>query len=237
MEEGEIMSKIIPNTFQTPNILTDEFMSLLHGDEIKCYLAVTRKTLGWLKREDRISKSQLAKMTGLSEPRITDCMKNLVEFGLVVRKSENNAENHGIEWALELDDTKINRGKMQDRAYQIDQKNAQRTAKMRAGGGMSHNGGVCATEDTKAIKKDVFYFYQNNIEFITQHNREVILGLVEDYTEEWVLEAFKECVERNKKNLKYATAILKSWKASGYKADTRQPKTPATYTPPANVLW
>jgi phage replication O-like protein O len=225
------MSKIIPNTFQTPNILTDEFMSILDGDEIKCYLAVTRKTLGWLKRADRISKSQLADITGLSDGRITDCMKNLVSFGLVIRKSENNSQNHGIEWALELDDAKINRAKMQERAYQASQKNAQRTAKMRAGGGHVTHGGACVTEDTKAIKEDVFFFYQNNIEFLSQYNRDYLKSLIEDYTEEWVLAALKECAERNKRNLKYATAILKSWKADGFKVDTRKKETEAEAEP------
>jgi len=216
------MSKIIPNTFQTPNILTDEFMSMLHGDEIKCYLAVTRKTLGWLKRADRISKSQLAELTGLSDGRITDCMKNLVSFGLVVRKSENNPQNQGIEWALELDDAKINRARMNSRAYETSQKNAERTAKMRLAGGAVAHDPPCDTQHTKAIKEDVFFFYQNNIEFLSQHNRDYLKSLIEEYTEDWVLEALKECAERNKRNLKYATAILKGWKADGFKVDTRK---------------
>ena len=234
------MSKIIPNSFQTPNILTDEFMSLLDGDEVKCYLAVTRKTLGWLKMSDRISKSQLMEMSGLSEGRVTDCMKNLVSFGLVVRKSENNAENHGIEWALQMDDSKIMFGLMNGRAHQRTQNNAQRTAKMREGVGMSHIGGGCATADTKAIKKDVFYFYQNNIELLTQYNRDFLQSLVDEYTEEWVTEALKECIERGKRNLKYAAAVLKGWKADGFKVDTRKTKTPSArpaYTPPADVKW
>jgi len=123
-----------------------------------------------------------------------------------------------------MDDSKIKRALMHDRQYQKDKKNAERTARMRDGVGMSDIGGTCVTENTKAIKKDAFYFYKNNIEQLNEYNSGMLKSLIDDYTEEWVIEALKECVERNKRNLKYATAILKSWKADGFKVDTRKPK-------------
>ena len=46
VEANPAPSKIIPNTFQTPNALTDEVMRLLSGNEVKCYLVIVRKTFG-----------------------------------------------------------------------------------------------------------------------------------------------------------------------------------------------
>jgi len=85
-------SKIIPNTFQTPNLLTDDgLMALLSGNEVKCYLVVIRKTFGWRKERDRIAKSQITQATGLMKPTVDDCMAILVKFGLVLCTAENNA--------------------------------------------------------------------------------------------------------------------------------------------------
>ncbi|MDG6857184.1 hypothetical protein [Glaesserella parasuis] len=41
------MSKFIPNSFQVPNAVVDELMSVLSGAEFKCYMLVVRQTTGW----------------------------------------------------------------------------------------------------------------------------------------------------------------------------------------------
>lgn len=96
-------SKIIPNSFQVPNYFVDTCMRYLHGNEMKCVTVISRKTFGWHKSSDRISKSQLMELTGLSKETIDEVMSNLVAFGLVIRVSENDARNRGTEWALQLD--------------------------------------------------------------------------------------------------------------------------------------
>lgn len=101
-------SKIVPNTFQTPNTLVDDFMRYLTGNETKCYLVIVRKTLGWLKRRDRISLSQIMEFTGMSEGPARESMKELCRFGLVNRTAENDPnKNLGPEYELELDEMKI----------------------------------------------------------------------------------------------------------------------------------
>lgn len=81
---------------------------------------------------------------------------------------------------------------------------------------------------------EVFSFYSNNVELLTSYNSEIISGLIDDYSPEWVLEAFKECIQYNKRSLKYAEKILQGWKAHGFKVDTRQkskaPGVPAKMT-------
>lgn len=142
-------SKIVPNTFQTPNVLVDDLMRLMTGDEVKCYLVVVRKTFGWLKRTDRIAKSQIMELTGLSDGTVDDCMKSLVKYNIVKRLSENDpAKNYGVEWEIQTDDSAIYYGSLQGRANDKAAINATRTAKMRAGGGdvaqpqvVAHTGG------------------------------------------------------------------------------------------------
>lgn len=106
------LSKIEPNTFQTPNTLCDDgVMAALTGNETKCYLAVVRKTLGWHKTKDRISKSLLMQITGLGREAVDSCMDALVEYGLVLRLEENDPKNnHGILWGLQTDDRQIKYG-------------------------------------------------------------------------------------------------------------------------------
>ncbi len=60
----EPSSKIIPNSFQTPNFFVDACLAYLTGNEYKCLSFLARKTFGWQKRSDRISKSQIALVTG-----------------------------------------------------------------------------------------------------------------------------------------------------------------------------
>ena len=83
------MSKVdFPNTFQSPNsIIDDGVMALLNGNEFKCLVACQRCILGWEKhrvtRQDRISISQLVKMTGLSSPTVAKAMTLLDKVHLV----------------------------------------------------------------------------------------------------------------------------------------------------------
>lgn len=106
---SEEKSRIVPNTFQTPNVLVDDYMHHLTGNETKCYLVIVRKTLGWLKRRDRLALSQIAELAGLGDGPTRESMKELCKYGLVNKTAENDPfKNQGPEYELELDDMKIN---------------------------------------------------------------------------------------------------------------------------------
>lgn len=77
-------SDLSPNFFQCPNILVDKFFKDLSGSELKCYLAIIRKTTGWHKKEDRISISQFMELTGLSNRSVIDACTKLESLGLIV---------------------------------------------------------------------------------------------------------------------------------------------------------
>lgn len=53
-----------PNYTQTPNILFDKWLPHLGEVELKVLMVIIRKTFGYHKQRDRISISQLVKMTG-----------------------------------------------------------------------------------------------------------------------------------------------------------------------------
>ena len=65
---GNCMSnKFIPNSFQVPNVLVDEYITKLSSHSFKLLLFIIRKTRGWQKHKDSISATQLAKVVGLKK--------------------------------------------------------------------------------------------------------------------------------------------------------------------------
>lgn len=80
-------SRFIPNSFIIPNSVVDELMADMSGVELKCYLFVVRKTKGWNKECDAISLAQFVKFTGAGKTAVVDALKNLVDLGLLVKKT------------------------------------------------------------------------------------------------------------------------------------------------------
>lgn len=72
-----------PSHTQTPNDLFDHWIPLLNESELKTLLVIIRKTFGWHKVHDRISLSQLERLTGLSETSILGAIKSLTQKGVI----------------------------------------------------------------------------------------------------------------------------------------------------------
>lgn len=77
------MSIPFPNYTQVPNIIMDQYLTILTGLELKILLIICRKTLGWHKLSDRISLSQLEKLTESSRSQIIESIKTLLEKNLI----------------------------------------------------------------------------------------------------------------------------------------------------------
>jgi hypothetical protein len=140
---AKVYSQIIPNSFQTPNILVDKINRYLSGDEIKCYIFIVRKTFGWHKIHDRIAISQIVSNTGLSEATTRAAMVELVRFGLVVIVEENDPKlNEGRSWAIQLDDARIDWKLLHFRTSKKKMKDKSRItiARSRIGGSVVQNG-------------------------------------------------------------------------------------------------
>lgn len=89
------MDKLIPNSTQIPNILTDFVFPGIGEAELKCLIYVCRRTYGFHKERDRISLSQfingikgkdnkaLDRGAGISRPSVVEGLRNLTGAGLI----------------------------------------------------------------------------------------------------------------------------------------------------------
>lgn len=78
-----------PNYTQVPNEFFDVMAKDLSEAELRVFLAIARKTFGWSKRRDKISLSQLEKMTGLSRQSVLEGLngrRGKIGSGLVEKK-------------------------------------------------------------------------------------------------------------------------------------------------------
>lgn len=77
-----------PNFTQAPNELFDEWLTKLSHVQLKVLMVIMRKTFGWHKIRDRISLSQLQKITGSQKTPIIKATKKLQELGLISKQVE-----------------------------------------------------------------------------------------------------------------------------------------------------
>lgn len=78
---------ISPNYTQVPNVIFDYWMNVLSPAEFKVILYLCRKTFGWHKTKDKISRGKIAKDTGLTKEGVRKCLKSLEDYGLVIKTS------------------------------------------------------------------------------------------------------------------------------------------------------
>lgn len=74
-----------PNYTQTPNDLFDHWLPYLKEGELKVLLVIMRKTFGWHKIRDKISISQLAAITGLTEETVVIATRSLQQKGVIIK--------------------------------------------------------------------------------------------------------------------------------------------------------
>lgn len=82
-----------PNTCQVPNIIIDYWMHKLSDTQFKVLMVITRKTLGWSKKRDKISKSQIEELTGFKRNAVRLALRDLEELKLI--KSFSNKSKDG----------------------------------------------------------------------------------------------------------------------------------------------
>jgi phage replication O-like protein O len=72
-----------PNYTQIPNVVFDHWMGILSPSAFKILMCFCRKTFGWHKTVDTISKNQIVKVTGLSKNTIQSSIEELEAHGLL----------------------------------------------------------------------------------------------------------------------------------------------------------
>ena len=84
---------LLSNHTQIPNEFIEARMFGYNGAEVKVFLAICRKTIGWHKVSDRISYDQLQEMTGLCNQAIKNAADCLVKEGLIEIIKEKGKTN------------------------------------------------------------------------------------------------------------------------------------------------
>lgn len=79
------MSNFIPNSFQIPNAIIDNFLAKLSGNAFKCYALIARQTTGWQKQSDKISVAQFMSKCGIKDRKTAmKCLEELEEINLII---------------------------------------------------------------------------------------------------------------------------------------------------------
>lgn len=74
----------VPNSFQVPNIIVDEYMCKLSANAFKVYMVMVRKTKGWNKSSDSLSQGQIMSLTGInSHNTARKAINELIGFDLI----------------------------------------------------------------------------------------------------------------------------------------------------------
>lgn len=103
----------INNYTQISNEFIDN-MNKYSGSEVKLFLAISRKTIGWHKLSDRISYSQLRKITGLSTNSLKKSIKILVDDNWILQSETIN----GYEYDLNIDNEVSKNDTIENELYQ-----------------------------------------------------------------------------------------------------------------------
>jgi phage replication O-like protein O len=74
------------NHTQLSNEFIDNYLDVLSGNAIKLFLIVTRKTVGWHKKTDRIALSQFEKLSGLALNTIKAGLDELVLADIITQE-------------------------------------------------------------------------------------------------------------------------------------------------------
>ena len=86
---------LTPLYFQCPNELVDYWLPRLNLVELRVFLFINRKTLGWHKIKDRISLSQIQEATGSQKIHILKAIDALMQKGLISKEviGENGVQH------------------------------------------------------------------------------------------------------------------------------------------------
>ena len=94
-----------PSYFPCPNEIVDYWLSRLTSVELRVFLFINRKTLGWHKTRDRISISQLEEATGSSRTHITEATESLQKKGLITKEVIGPEGNQQTFYTLLFEDS------------------------------------------------------------------------------------------------------------------------------------
>jgi len=149
-------------------------MNLYTGSEVKIFLAISRKTIGWHKETDKISYSQLCKMTGLSRRILKLSIEKLVNDKWIMQSGNSKS---GYCYDLNFSNA-IEKTAIAETATELGQKLPQNDAKL----GQK----LPPQKKVKIKKKETKIKYRSNV-FLTEKEHDKLLN---EYGESQVEEMF-----------------------------------------------
>ena len=190
-----------PNYTQIPNELLDDHLPNMKDAELRVVLSIARKTIGWHKQHDRISLTQLQKMTGMSRQGVLNGITDAVERG-VVEKIEHEVGSYEYGLVVNEVDRPVNEVD-QLVVNEVDtQKKVIKETNQKETGVHNHN---------------VFAAYEDTIGTLSKFVGEKLNDMVNEYTEEWVILALGVAAENNIRKLSYVEGVLVGCKSEGRK--------------------
>lgn len=97
------MSKFIPNSYQTPNIIIDEMIDVLTDAEFKIYHLVIRNTTGWQKTiSAKLTIDWIAGKLKKSRPTVIKALQGLKQLKLI---KEHGSQKNGFSYSVNFEIT------------------------------------------------------------------------------------------------------------------------------------
>lgn len=82
-------------------------------------------------------------------------------------------------------------------------------------GNFNYNPDRDSTIQITPVQPNIFRLYEENIGPLTPIIADTLTELENEYSAEWIAEAFQEALKNNVRNLRYIEAILKNWQEAG----------------------
>lgn len=210
-----------PNFTQIPNLLIDVHMPDMKEAELRVVLVVARKTFGWHKDSDRISLTQLQKLTGMSRQGVLNGIDAAMARGVI------GCIPHDIgadEYFIVVNDIDQETGALVNEVDQPGQLS-------RLPSTLEVVNEVDTQKKEKESKKEnytaadfrpnVFTIYEANFGLLTPIIADRLIEIDKTYPREWFQPAVEEALLQNVRKLKYVEGILERWGREG--KDTKKP--------------
>jgi DNA replication protein len=142
-----------------------------------------------------------------------------------IQDALNQAEREGILLKLVLEKD----GKQENLYFINNEPNREIICKVQSGE-LSLGGALPRLEPyVKVEERDIFTLYEQNIGLLTPMIAEELKEAEKLYPTAWIEDAFKEAVNRNKRNWRYIARILERWSVEGrddgeFKGDSKKKK-------------
>lgn len=95
---SKVMRLTPPNHTQISNDFIDNWMRKVSPSAALCFIAISRKTVGWHKETDYISISQLMELTGLSNRVVIKAVQELCDLQIVTKERGRSMNKYTISY-------------------------------------------------------------------------------------------------------------------------------------------